>query len=77
MGPETLDLDRYLPFKSIANIEAFCNDDDGMLHKRKYALLRRIKSGMNIQDISKFNGSLYRILFDADFMIHHKWPVKK
>ena len=77
MGPEDLNIDRYIPFKTVANIEAFCSDDDGKLHSRKHALLRRIQNGANTKDLSKFNGSLYRILFDPDFVIQHKWPVKK
>ena len=77
MGSEALDMDQYLPFKSVAGIESFCSNDDGLLHRRKHGLIRRIKSAANTQDISKFNGSLYRILFDPDFVILHKWPVKK
>ena len=74
---EAIDIDRYLPFKTIANIESFCLDDDGMLSRRKNALLRRIHSACNTQDLTKFNASLCRLLFDPDFIIDHKWPVKK
>lgn len=77
MGPEAFDIDQYLPFKSIASIESFCSNDDGMLYRRKHGLLRRIKAAANTQDVSKFNGSVCRILFDPDFLITHKWPVKK
>lgn len=75
--PEAMDLDRYIPFKSVASIKAFCSDDDGMLNRRKLSLLRRIRGGVNTKDMSKYIGSLARILFDSDFMINHKWPVKK
>ena len=77
MRPEAMDIDRYVPFKSLANIESFCSDDDGMLDRRKHGLLRRIRAGVNTTDMAKFIGSLSRILFDPDFIIHHKWPVKK
>ena len=77
MGPEDMDIDRYIPFKSVASIESFCSDDDGMLSRRKHGLIRRIQAGMNTNDISKFIGSLCRIIFDPEFIIHHKWPVKK
>ena len=77
MGPDAIDIDRYIPFKTVASIESFCSDDDGKLSSRKYSLLRRIKAGVNTKDISKFNASLCGILFDPDFMIGHKWPVKK
>lgn len=77
METEGIDIDRYVPFKSLAGIESFCSDDDGMLARRKHALLRRIQCGVNTKDLSKFNGSLCRILFDPDFMIQHKWPCKK
>ena len=77
MGPDSMDLDRYIPFKSVATIESFCSDDDGKLTRRKHALLRRIKAGVNTTDMSKFIGSLCRILFDPEFIVHHKWPVKK
>ena len=78
MSPEIIDLDRYLPFKTLASIESFCGNDDGMLSNRKHALLRRIKAVANVsKDVSKFNGGLCRILFDPDFIIRHKWPVKK
>lgn len=77
MESEGIDIDCYLPFRSVANIESFCSDDDGMLSRRKHALLRRIQAGTNTVDISKFNASLCRILFDEDFIIDHKWPVKK
>ena len=77
MGPEAADMDHYLPFKSLAAIESFCSNDDGMLSRRKHGLMRRILAGVNTADISKFIGSLCRILFDPDFIINHKWPVKK
>lgn len=77
MSPEAIDIDRYLPFKTIASIESFCSDDDGKLNCRKHALLRRIQSVADCKDVSKFNGSLCRLLFDCDFIINHKWPVKK
>ena len=77
MAPEAMDIDRYLPFKSIASIESFCSDDDGLLCRRKHGLLRRIQSGVITKDNSKFIASLSRLLFDADFVIEHKWPVKK
>lgn len=77
MESDGIDIDRYVPFKTMAHIESFCSDDDGMLSRRKHALLRRIRSGANTKDLSKFNGSLCRILYDPDFMVHHKWPVKK
>lgn len=77
MESEGIDIDRYIPFKTIASIESFCGDDDGMLNRRKHALLRRIQAGANTKDMSKFIGSLCRILFDPDFVIQHKWPVKK
>ena len=77
MGPEAMDMDQYLPFKSLASIESFCSDDDGMLNRRKHGLLRRIQAGVNTKDMAKFIGSLCRILFDPDFIINHKWPVKK
>ena len=77
MGPEAIDIGRYIPFKSLASIESFCSDDDGMLSRRKHTLLRRIQAGVNTTDVSKFIGSLSRIVFDPDFVIHHKWPVKK
>lgn len=77
MAPEAIDIDRYLPFKTIASIESFCSDDDGNLSQRKYALMRRIQSVIKTQDMSKFIGSLCRIVFDPDFIILHKWPVKK
>ena len=77
MGSEAIDIDRYIPFRSLASIESFCSDDDGMLSRRKHALLRRIQSGANTVDIAKFIGSLCQILFDPDFMIAHKWPIKQ
>ena len=77
MESEGIDIDRYLPFRSVANIKSFCLDDDGLLSRRKHALLRRIQSACNTQDLSKFNASLCRVLFDADFIVEHKWPVKK
>ena len=77
MESEGIDIDRYIPFKTVANIEAFCSNDDGMLCRRKHALLRRIQSGVITQDVPKFIGSLCRILFDPDFIITHKWPLKK
>lgn len=72
-----MDIDRYLPFKTLASIDSFCSNDDGMLSRRKHGLLRRIQGGMNTADMSKFIGSLCRILFDPDFIVHHKWAVKK
>ena len=77
MAPEAMDIDRYLPFKSIASIESFCSDDDGLLCRRKHGLLRRIQSGVITKDASKFIASFSRLLFDPDFVIQHKWPVKK
>lgn len=77
IGPELIDIDRYIPFKSVASINAFCSDDDGMLARRKHSLIRRIQSGINTTDSTKFIGSLCRVVFDPDFMITHKWPIKK
>lgn len=77
MQSDGIDIDSYIPFRSVASIESFTSDDDGLLSRRKHALLRRIQAGSNTTDISKFNASLCRILFDPDFIIDHKWPSKK
>lgn len=74
---DLIDIQKFLPFKSVDKILAFCSDEDGLLAKRKHALLKKIKAVSDTSSWRNFVGSVTNALFDKKFVIAHKWPVKE
>lgn len=74
---DLIDIDRYLPFSSVEKILSFCSDDDGLLSKRKHALLKKVRAATDTSSYRSFVASLTNILFTKAFVIEHKWPVKE
>ena len=77
METDTFDIDRYVPFKCLEDIEIFCDSSDGMLLKRKDALAKRIFAASDTSSLTNFVGSVATALFDIDFIRTHKWPTQK
>ena len=77
METDSFDIDRYLPFKSVQDVESFCDPDDGMLTKKKDALTKRIFAACDVSSSTNFVSSVATVLFDTEFIRTHKWPTKK
>lgn len=74
---DVIDIDKWLPFSSTDKIETFCSDDDGLLSKRKLALLKKIKAAGDSSCLRNFVSTITNALFSRQFVIEHKWPVKE
>ena len=75
---KVLDIDAYLPFKTVAGIEEFCSPADGLLDLKKAAFRKRIYAASNKKDLSAFAPSIIDAFFDGSPLLGtHKWPYKK
>lgn len=77
METDSFDLDRFVPFTSVEDIEAFCSPDDGMLSKKKEALSKRIFAVCDCSSLTNFVSSVAAAIFDPKFLRTHKWPTQK
>lgn len=77
METDGLDIDKYLPFKSLKDIAAFCDTSDGMFFKKKDALARRIYGASDTSSLTNFVSTVSAALFHPDFIKTHKWPTQK
>lgn len=74
---DPIDIDRYLPFKSSQKILDFCSDEDGLLSKRRHALLKKLKGTIDTSTLCKLVNSITSTLFEKEYMVAHKWPLKR
>lgn len=74
---DVIDIDKYVPFKSIPEIEAFCSNEDGMLSYRRSALQKRIFGAADTENPTKFTTTVCDALFQGDIIGTCKWPFKK
>ena len=77
METDSFDLDRFVPFKSVKDINTFCSADDGMLLKKKDALTRRIYAACDTSSLTNFVSTVSNALFDPAFIRTHRWPTQK
>lgn len=77
MDRKVIDIDNYLPFKSTAEIIAFCCPEDGLLKERKAALKERIYAAGDTSSMANFVNGLVTAIFDVPLLGTHKWPYKK
>ena len=77
METDSFDLDKFVPFKSVADILSFISPDDGMLLKKKEALTKRIFAVCDTSSMTNFVSSVCGALFQPQFVRPHKWPTQK
>lgn len=77
MDRKVIDIDFYLPFKSTADILAFCSPDDGLLKEKKAAFKERIYAAGDTSSMANFINGLVTAVFDGPLLGSHKWPYKK
>lgn len=77
METDSFDLDMFVPFKSVQDINAFISPDDGMLLKKKEALTKRIYAVCDTSSLTNFVSTVCSAVFDPEFLRNHKWPTQK
>ena len=74
---DSIDLNEYLPFTNITDINKFCNNDDGQLQKRINSIQNRIYAVGDTSSPKDFVATVCDDLFDEMFQIEHKDPEKR
>lgn len=75
---KVIDIDNYLPFKSVSEIIQFCSSEDGLLELKKAAFRRRIYAAGRRQGVAVFAPSIVDAFFEGSPLLgSHKWPYKK
>lgn len=74
---DVIDIEKYIPFKTIAEISDFCSNEDGMLSYRRMALQKRIFGASDKSTQARFVTSVCDALFSGDIIGTCKWPFKK
>lgn len=74
---DSLDIDKYLPIKSSAEAELFCQNHDGLLDLRKRAVMRRVYAASDTSSMTSFVASVCEIFFHETFQVSHRWPAKQ
>ena len=74
---DVINIDHYVPFKTVEQIASFCSNDDGLLHYRRAALQKRIFAAGDTSNPTKFNSSVCEALFQGEIIGTCKWPFKK
>ena len=77
METDSFDVDRFIPFKCVTDIETFCSPDDGMILKKKEALAKQIYAVCDTSSLTNFVATVCNALFTQDFLRTHKWPTQK
>ena len=77
METDSFDVDKFVPFKSLKDMEMFISPDDGMLLKKKEALAKRIFAVCDTTSLTNFVSSVSGALFTPQFVRTHKWPTQK
>ena len=77
METDSLDIDKYVPFRSLNDVAAFCDTEDGMLLKKKDALAKRIFAASDTSSLTNFVSTVSSAIFDPEFVKTHKWPSQK
>ena len=74
---DVVNIEEYLPFKSVEEIAAFCSNEDGMLSYRRAALQKRIYGACDTSNPTKFTTSICDALFSGNIIGTCKWPFKR
>lgn len=73
-----VDIDDFIPFKSVQDILQFCSGEDGLLTHKKEALRKRLQAFANQSSLSGFATSIKSALFENSPLFGTlKWPYKK
>lgn len=74
---KVVDLDSYIPFKTVEDILRFCSDD-GLLDLKKAAFRKRLYAYGKTDSLSSFAPSIIDAFFEGSELLGtHKWPYKK
>ena len=76
---KVIDIDSYLPFKTVDEILHFCSVEDGLFELKKAAFRHRIyASGGRMADVSSFASAIIDAFFEGSPLLGtRKWPYKK
>ena len=74
MNSEIIDIGSSLPFDRAAQMAKFASDDDGLLDKRKEALVRRIYSSCDLSSVPALKDSLCINIFTKQCLSKLRWP---
>lgn len=77
MNHKVVDIDDFLPFKTVEEILAFCNPDDGLIKEKKTAFKQRVYAAGDTSSMSAFVTGIVGAIFDAPLVGTYKWPYKK
>lgn len=76
---KVINIDSYIPFKTVTDILSFCSADDPLSDLKKAAFRRRLyAASANKDSISSFVPAIVEAFFDGSPLLGtHKWPYKK
>lgn len=76
---KVIDMDSYLPFKTVNDILNFCSPEDGLLEMKKAAFRKRIyASGGRMTDVASFAPAIIDAFFEGSPLLGTlKWPYKR
>ena len=75
---KVIDLDNYLPFRTVNDLLQFCSADDGLLDLKKAAFRKRMYASGRQDNLGAFSSSIVDAFFEGSPLLgSHKWPYKK
>ena len=74
MDADGVDIGEYIPFTNNAKVRQFMSNEDGNFNKRKLALYKHVFGAVDLKSHQSFRDSICRILFDRQYVAHHRWP---
>ena len=75
---KVIDIDSYIPFKTVEEINNFCSAEDGLLEVKKAAFRKRIYASAKLDSVASFAPSIIDAFFEGSPLLGtHKWPYKK
>lgn len=75
---KVVDIDSYIPFSTVDQIQNFCSSEDGLLEVRKAAFRKRIYASAKLDNVGVFAPSIIDAFFEGSPLLGtYKWPHKK
>ena len=74
MNAEVIDISSALPFNKPEEMAKFANDSDGLLEKRKEALVRRIYASCDLSSLQGLKDTLCVHVFSKQCLQKTRWP---
>lgn len=76
---KVIDIDNYIPFRTVQDILNFCSPNDGLLEMKKAAFRKRIYAcGGRMPDVASFAPVVVDAFFEGSPLLGTlKWPYKR